>query len=352
MGKSSTGECIAEQLERPLLPITCGDIGTDVKEAEETLSRYCALAYRWRCVLLLDEADIFLTKRESGDLLRNGLVSGQSPRMRLSRVLTERVLVFLRVLEYYSGVIILTTNRVGEFDEAFRSRIHISLYYPKLDYASTSKIWKRNLEFLKNSGLDIEFDEDEISSFSERHWQANIDKPSRRWNGRQIKNAFQTAIGLANWDLQEVTQTERDKGRPRLEAKHFERVAATSAHFDDYISDVHNINTQDTYGVLAERAELRKDNHPAMSSNKSRNEDNTLRSRRNPLPRREYGGRNTRAKENASRTRDQNDQVDDDDDDVEVLELKLKLAEKKKQKQLAKKKEVEVQSAEEEDEQW
>ena len=77
VGKTSTAECIAEQLNRPLLPITCGDIGTYVKEAEATLSRHCELAYRWRCVLLLDEADIFLTKRESGDLQRNGLVSGK-----------------------------------------------------------------------------------------------------------------------------------------------------------------------------------------------------------------------------------------------------------------------------------
>ena len=78
VGKTSTAECVAEQLGRPLLPITCGDISTYVKEAEETLSTYCALAYRWRSVLLLDEADVYLAKREKGDLDRNGLVSGKT----------------------------------------------------------------------------------------------------------------------------------------------------------------------------------------------------------------------------------------------------------------------------------
>ena len=78
VGKTSTAECVAAQLKRPLLPITCGDISTNVKTAEETLSEYCALAYRWRCVLLLDEADVFLAKREKGDIQRNGLVSGPS----------------------------------------------------------------------------------------------------------------------------------------------------------------------------------------------------------------------------------------------------------------------------------
>ena len=76
VGKTSTAECVAAQLRRPLLPITCGDVSTNVKQAEETLQEYCALAHRWRCVLLLDEADVFLAKREKGDIARNGLVSG------------------------------------------------------------------------------------------------------------------------------------------------------------------------------------------------------------------------------------------------------------------------------------
>lgn len=81
VGKTSTAECVAAQLERPLLSITCGDISTNVKQAEETLQEYCTLAYRWRCVLLLDEADVFLAKREKGDIARNALVSGQLQRV-------------------------------------------------------------------------------------------------------------------------------------------------------------------------------------------------------------------------------------------------------------------------------
>ena len=77
VGKTSTAECVAAQLKRPLLPITCGDVSTHVKATEETLQEYCALGHRWRCVLLLDEADVFLAKREKGDITRNGLVSGQ-----------------------------------------------------------------------------------------------------------------------------------------------------------------------------------------------------------------------------------------------------------------------------------
>ena len=76
VGKTSTAECVAAQLKRPLLPITCGDISTKVDRAAETLQEFCRLADRWRCVLLLDEADVFLAKREKADITRNGLVSG------------------------------------------------------------------------------------------------------------------------------------------------------------------------------------------------------------------------------------------------------------------------------------
>src|SRR5690606_15326784 len=88
-GKSSTAECIAAQLNRPLLPITCGDLGLTPYSTALALEEYCELAYRWRCVLLLDEADVFLAKREKGDIKRNALVSGNTPLFKI----TKRVLM-------------------------------------------------------------------------------------------------------------------------------------------------------------------------------------------------------------------------------------------------------------------
>ncbi|KAF4631372.1 hypothetical protein G7Y89_g6766 [Cudoniella acicularis] len=372
VGKTSTAECVAAQLRRPLLPITCGDIGTTAKDAEATLEQFCELAHRWRCVLLLDEADVFLAKREKGDIERNSLVS-----------------IFLRVLEYYSGVIILTTNRVGEFDEAFRSRIHISLYYPKLSQSSTQKIWERNISRIKNSTLNIDIEEDKIRKFYEKHWHENMDFPSRRWNGRQIKNAFQTALALANWDFHD---THHGSGleRPFVKASHFSRVAQTSAHFDDYISDIHSIEQQDTYGILAEREEVRKDTNLGISSRsriqerRSRRtaathrgtfsnysdpsmEDDDIepRTRRTPTTRRGAGSRRTvggwdhdhdanfedddngshsrrsvKTRRGAGRGVGSRDYGDDENlegdglDDVERLELELKLAKAKERERV------------------
>lgn len=77
VGKTSTAECVAAELNRPLFPVTCGDLGTDVRPVEQRLNEYFRLAQRWGCVLLLDEADVFMAKRQPGDLKRNGLVSGE-----------------------------------------------------------------------------------------------------------------------------------------------------------------------------------------------------------------------------------------------------------------------------------
>lgn len=182
VGKTSTAECVAAQLGRPLFPITCGDLGTDAESVERKLDTFFFLAQKWKCVLLLDEADVFLTRRSTGDFTRNGIVS-----------------VFLRVLETFTGVLILTTNRVGEFDEAFRSRIHVSILYPRLDEESTLGIYDVNLRRIKeNESLDVDVEEDAIRHFGKEHFRKNEMTPSRRWTGRQIKNAFQTGIALAN----------------------------------------------------------------------------------------------------------------------------------------------------------
>lgn len=77
VGKTSTAECVAESLRKPLYPITCGDFGVTASVVEETLSSTFAKAEAWDCVLLLDEADVILAQRTRTDLKRNAIVSGE-----------------------------------------------------------------------------------------------------------------------------------------------------------------------------------------------------------------------------------------------------------------------------------
>ena len=80
-------------------------------------------------MLLLDEADVYLERRVTQDMLRNSLVS-----------------VFLRSLEHYKGIFFLTINRVGDFDEAVCSRIHLFLKYHNLKEWARRKVWKTFLQ--------------------------------------------------------------------------------------------------------------------------------------------------------------------------------------------------------------
>ena len=80
VGKTSTAECVAANAGRPLLPITCGDLGgSSASEVESNLEKYFDLARKWECVLLLDEADVFLSARERGDIRQIMLASGMFP---------------------------------------------------------------------------------------------------------------------------------------------------------------------------------------------------------------------------------------------------------------------------------
>ena len=76
VGKTSTAECVAKRNKKPLFSITCGDLGLSAAEVESSLSEIFRLAHLWDCVLLLDEADVFLAQRTKQDLNRNALVSG------------------------------------------------------------------------------------------------------------------------------------------------------------------------------------------------------------------------------------------------------------------------------------
>ena len=161
--------------------------------------------------------------RSKQDLKRNAIVS-----------------VFLRVLEYYSGILFLTTNRVGTFDPAFRSRIHMSLFYPKLDLKTTLKIWTMNLDRMRKMWADnIEIDPEErekILAFAEEHFK-DSEKLKTTWNGRQIRNAFQTSIALAEYEIHKARKRFKMQVDPvpRLEAWQFEKVAEASKHFDEYL---------------------------------------------------------------------------------------------------------------------
>ncbi|KAJ5368006.1 uncharacterized protein N7496_007766 [Penicillium cataractarum] len=173
-------EAISEWLHRPLLALTVADIGTVETLVEVEPLKWFNLAEAWNAVLLVDEADIFLERRQNRDLARKGLVSA-----------------FLRRMEYFKGLLFLTTNRVGQIDDAFISRVHIAIGYPSLSEDARRKVWNG---FFRKLVCD-------------RAGKIQISPDAKAWvletagetqlNGRDIRNALQTAITLAEFESEE-----------------------------------------------------------------------------------------------------------------------------------------------------
>lgn len=73
-GKTLTAEAVADHLKRPLYAVSAGELGMNPTNLERQLKDILELATSWRAVLLIDEADVFLEKRNSTQLDRNALV--------------------------------------------------------------------------------------------------------------------------------------------------------------------------------------------------------------------------------------------------------------------------------------
>lgn len=147
--------------------MAASDLGSHSSDVESNLSNILEMCQKWNSVLLLDEADVFLEERSSHDLERNKLVS-----------------IFLRILEYYSGILFLTTNRAANIDPAFQSRIHISMVYQELSRSSRRHVWRN---FIEASPQECEFSEGDLDTLA-----------GYRMNGREIKNVLKTAQLLAS----------------------------------------------------------------------------------------------------------------------------------------------------------
>ncbi|RYP62307.1 hypothetical protein DL771_009792 [Monosporascus sp. 5C6A] len=162
VGKTYTAESIADHTRRPLLKITSGELCHAESRVEERLSSLFYLATRWDGIILLDEADVFMQERSADSL------------------------TLLRVLEYYQGVLFLTTNRAETIDSAFKSRIHLSIAYPPLSADGRCQLWKSAIA-RANRGQPPEWLTPDILDHL----------ASTATNGREIRNLVRTGISLA-----------------------------------------------------------------------------------------------------------------------------------------------------------
>jgi len=161
LGKTLTAEIYSELKNKPLYSVHSGQLGTNGTKVEEKLKESFERAERWGAVLLIDEADVYIRERDN-DTNHNAIVAS-----------------FLRVMEYYNGLMFMTTNRSDDIDDAILSRCMavLTYTYPKEDVKS--KMWEI---YLKQ--FNIKYDNDFISE---------LNKEFDEVSGRDIKNITRLA---------------------------------------------------------------------------------------------------------------------------------------------------------------
>jgi hypothetical protein len=123
VGKTLTAEVYSELMKKPLYSIQSSQLGISVLDIESNLNKILYRAEKWGAILLIDEADAYIYKR-GNDILQNCIVG-----------------TFLRLLEYYNGVLFLTSNRPEIIDDAIMSRVTLHIKFEKPTEEEFHQLW-------------------------------------------------------------------------------------------------------------------------------------------------------------------------------------------------------------------
>lgn len=140
-------------------------------------------------------------------------------------------------MEYFKGLIFLTTNRVGQIDDAFISLVHVAIGYQPLDAETRRKVWNGFFRKLVH----------------DRAGKIQIAPDAKKWildttgetelNGRDIRNALQTAITLAEFDSEE--DPDYDASLVTIVTKaHFQKVLEMGNRFRKYVTSIRREDEQ------------------------------------------------------------------------------------------------------------
>jgi hypothetical protein len=197
----------------------------------------------------------------------------------------------------------MMTSRVGNFDEATASRIHIALFFPALNKKATLRIWELSLRSRQESEPRCMIDTEAVMEFVDNEYTIG----RLRWNGRQIRNGIATAAALAQEGAQACGIE-----RYAMTIDHIKTVAQTSQEFDSYMGEI-NPPSDDMW--------RRKSKAPTVYPTVYHTNDITLPSKIEHVP---FG--------DSDNDKDMmKDEQGDDDFKIQNLELQLKMAKLKQQ---------------------
>lgn len=172
VGKTLTAEVYSEFIQRPVYSVQCSQLGLNVDSIEKNLTQVLERAQRWNALLLLDEADVYIRHR-GHDLHHNAIVG-----------------VFLRILEYYRGVLFMTSNRATIIDDAVLSRVTAHIRYEVPDESMRRELWQ-----VLGNQYNVKFDKKTLDTLAKEFQVA----------GRDIKSMLKLATLMRSSKGDEVS---------------------------------------------------------------------------------------------------------------------------------------------------
>jgi ATPase family associated with various cellular activities (AAA) len=123
-GKTLTAEVYAEEIQRPLYEVNSGQLGSTPSDIETNLNDILDRSVRLKMPLLINEADVFIMTRGTS-MTQNSVCT-----------------IFLRLLEYHTGLVFMTTNRPQDVDEAIKSRCIAEITYLVPKAPERKSLWQ------------------------------------------------------------------------------------------------------------------------------------------------------------------------------------------------------------------
>ncbi len=136
-GKTMTAMSLAKTLKRPILSFDCSKIlsmyvGESEKNVRRIFDDFKELSTKAKVepILLLNEADQFLSSRSEG--------AGSSA----DKMHNQMQNIFLEQIEQFEGILIATTNLLGNIDKAFSRRFNHKIEFKKPGKKQRLRLWQ------------------------------------------------------------------------------------------------------------------------------------------------------------------------------------------------------------------
>ena len=166
-GKTLTAHSLAKSLKKQILAFDCSKIlsmyvGESEKNVRKIFDTYYDLAKKTKSepILLLNEADQFLSSRSSG-------IGSSADQMH-----NQMQNIFLEQIENFKGMLIATTNLLENIDKAFSRRFNYKIEFKRPNKEQRIRLWQLMLP--EEADYEEDFNIEELAKYDLSGGQINL----------------------------------------------------------------------------------------------------------------------------------------------------------------------------------